>query len=132
MRIVLDTNVLISGLLNPNGPPGRIIDLTLSQRLKILYDDRILAEYDDVIKRPHLKIEKELASTVLGFFRLSGEPVIASPLAEDLLPDPDDVIFIEVALSGKADGLITGNIKHFKNTPKEVNIFTPTEFIKIL
>lgn len=132
MRIVLDTNVLVRGLLNPSGFPGRIIDLILGGSITLLYDDRILAEYEDVLARPQLKIKKELSASVLGFFRLSGERVTAMPLPSDLSPDPDDVPFMEVALSGKADALVTGNLKHFKNAPVEVAVLSPNEFIKKL
>ncbi len=57
MRIVVDTNVLVSGLLNPYGSPGRILDLVLSGRIQVLYDDRILEEYQDVLARPQLAID---------------------------------------------------------------------------
>lgn len=129
MRIVLNTNVLVSGLLNPSGIPGRIVDLIMGGSLTLIYDDRILAEYEDVLTRPHLKIEKELSIAVLSFFRLSGERVTAMPLSGELLPDPDDIPFVEVALSGKAEALITGNLKHFKGAPTEVVILSPAEFI---
>lgn len=129
MRIVLDTNVLASGLLNPNAAPGRIVDLILGGRLTLLYDDRILAEYEDVLARPRLKIEKELSAAVLGYFRLSGERITAMPLSSDLLPDPDDIPFVEVAVSGKAEALVTGNLKHFKGAPAEVIVLSPTEFM---
>lgn len=129
MRIVLDTNVLVSGLLNPSGNPGRIVDLILGGRLTLVYDDRILAEYEDVLARPHLKIEKELSIAILSFFRLSGERITAMPLSNDLLPDPDDIPFVEVALSGKAESLVTGNLKDFKAAPTEVVVLAPAEFI---
>lgn len=97
MRIVLDTNVLVSGLHNPDGTPGRIIDLILGGRVQVLYDDRILSEYLDVIARPHLAILPGQARSVIGYFRLAGERVTALPLPENTLPDPDDLAFAEVA-----------------------------------
>lgn len=54
MRIVLDTNVLVSGLLNPHGSPGRLLDHFLAGDITLLVDDRILAEYGEVLRRPHL------------------------------------------------------------------------------
>ena len=65
MFIMLDTNVLISGLLNPNGAPGRIIDLILGARLTLLFDDRILGEYEDVLARPQLNIAQDRSTGVL-------------------------------------------------------------------
>ena len=83
MRIVLDTNVLVSGLHNPDGKPGRIIDLILGGRVQVLYDDRILGEYLDVLARPQLAIEPSIAQAIVGYIRLAGEHVIALPLPED-------------------------------------------------
>lgn len=51
-RIVLDTNVLVSGMINPNGPPGRIVDLIREGLVELVVDDRILAEYSQVLSRP--------------------------------------------------------------------------------
>lgn len=113
MRIVLDTNVLVSGLLNPDGAPGRILDWILAGRLHILYDDRILAEYLDVLARPKFGFSQDLARTVVGYLRLSGEPVTALPLPEVPLPDASDRPFAEVARSGRAAALVTGNREHF-------------------
>ena len=47
--VVLDTNVLVSGLLNPNGSPGKILDLIIGNHIQIAYDDRILGEYEEVL-----------------------------------------------------------------------------------
>jgi uncharacterized protein len=67
MSIVLDTNVLVSGLLNSNRKPGRIIDLVISGRIRLFYDDRILAEYADVLERPELEIDPVHARAIKGY-----------------------------------------------------------------
>jgi putative PIN family toxin of toxin-antitoxin system len=131
MSIVLDTNVLVSGLHNPNGAPGRIVDLILGARIQVLYDDRILAEYRDVLARPQLAIEPSLAQAVVGYIRLSGERVIALPLEKDTLPDPDDFPFAEVAMTGEADMLVTGNMKHFSRLKtRGVTVLTPAQCLE--
>ena len=133
MRIVLDTNILVSGLLNPNGAPGRVVDLILGQRLVLLYDDRILGEYEDVLARPQLEIPQDRATAVMSFLRLAGERITALPLRPDLLPDPDDLPFAEVAISGKAEALITGNLKHFIGLDNyEITILSPARLIEQL
>ena len=131
MHIVLDTNVLVSGLHNPGGTPGRIVDLILGGRVQVLYDDRILGEYLDVLARPQLAIDPSLAQAVLGYIRLAGERVMALPLPEHTLPDPDDTPFAEIAISGKAEALITGNAKHFSGLKdRGVTVLSPAQFLE--
>jgi putative PIN family toxin of toxin-antitoxin system len=131
MRIVLDTNVLVSGLLNPDGKPGRIVDLILGGRLQLLYDDRILGEYLDVLARPQLSIDPSLAQVVVGNIRLAGVRVTALPLSEDTLPDPEDVPFAEIAISGEAEVLVTGNTRHFSGLRERgVPVMSPAEFLE--
>ena len=131
MRIVLDTNVLVSGLHNPYGAPGRIVDLILGARIHVLFDDRILAEYLDVLARPQLAIEPSLAQAVVGYIRLSGEHVMALPLDKDTLPDPDDLPFAEVAITGEADMLVTGNMKHFSGLKERgVTVVFPAQCLE--
>jgi len=133
MRIVLDTNVLVSGLHNPGGTPGRIVDLVMGGRIQLLYDDRILGEYLDVLTRPELDIDPSLAQAVVGYIRLAGERVTALPLPADTLPDPDDLPFAEVTASGEADALVTGNSKHFARWKEQGNIvLSPAQFLERL
>jgi len=126
VRIVLDTNVLVSGLHNPNGAPGRIIDLILGARIRVLYDDRILAEYLDVLARPQLAIEPSVAQAVVGHIRLSGEPIIALPFDKD-----NDLPFVEVAITGEADMLVTGNMKHFSRLKERgMTVLSPAQCLE--
>jgi putative PIN family toxin of toxin-antitoxin system len=130
LRIVLDTNVLVSGLLSPAGPPGRILDLVTSQHVAVLFDDRILAEYHDVLARPRLRIQPAEADALLAVIQQAGIPVVARPL-DVVLPDGDDVTFFEVAVEGRADALVTGNERHFtpvKGDPR-VAILNPADFV---
>ena len=131
MRIMLDTHVLVSGLLNPYGPPGRILDLILSGRVRVLYDDRILQEYQEVLTRPQLAIDASQAQAVVRYLRLAGERIVALPLPEDLLPDVDDLTFAEIAISGRADALITGNVKHFSRLAERgLRVLSPAQFLE--
>ena len=80
MPIVLDTNVLISGLLNPNGAPGRIIDLILNQQVQIAIDDRIVQEYVAVLSRPKFGFDGRKIREVVSFLQLTSTMVYAPPL----------------------------------------------------
>ena len=128
MKIVLDTNVLISGLLNPSGSPSRVLNLILNGKLKLLIDNRIFLEYSDVIRRPKFKFKIEWINPLLDFIKMESDFILAEPFEIDF-SDPDDLVFYEVAKSGEANYLITGNKKHF---PEESNIVTPKEFIDLI
>lgn len=130
MRVVLDTNVLVSGLLNPHGSPGRIVDALLASQVRPLFDDRILREYREVLSRPKFGFDIEDVEYFLDYLETEGEPVVAIPL--DLsLPDPDDIPFLEVASAGRADALVTGNEAHFRPSrgSHKVKVITPPEFL---
>lgn len=116
MRIVLDTNVLVSGLLNPHGAPGRVLDLIVAGSVLLLWDDRILAEYDEVLARPKFGFSARQVKPLIDYLRLSGESILAAPLElprSAHVPDQFDLPFAEVAAAGQADVLVTGNPGHF-------------------
>jgi len=127
MKIVLDTNVLISSLLNPNGNPAKILNLILADKIILLYDNRILIEYFDVLKRKKFGFTDELIYPLLDFFKHEGLYINAEPI-EIKFDDEDDKKFYEVYKSGNANYLITGNLNHF---PKEKYILNPVNFLKI-
>lgn len=130
MRVVLDTNILISALLTPFGNAARILDLALLGELQVIYDDRMLSEFTDVLLRPKFNFEKGDIDELLSFIEAEGFRVTAVPLNE-ILADEDDLPFIEAALTGMADALITGNKRHFAGKPaKRIKIMTPDEFLR--
>src|SRR5210317_1682810 len=106
MKIVLDTNVLVSGLLTPFGPSGKIVRMVSAGELILYIDARILSEYQEVLHRPKFKFNKDHISILLDFIKLYGQFVSSLPL-KIRLPDPDDEPFLEVAIAGKARSLIT-------------------------
>jgi putative PIN family toxin of toxin-antitoxin system len=129
MRIVLDTNVVVSGLLSAFGPPAQIIDLVSSGDIALVVDDRILAEYEDVLARPQFKFG---AREIGDFLKLMdrAEHVVGAPLPF-ALPDRDDEPFLEVAIAGAVDALVTGNGRHFSVSARKlaVPILSPRRFI---
>jgi len=130
MKIVLDTNVLISGLLTPFGPSGEIVRMIFSGNLIVHIDARILSEYKDVLHRPKFKFNRDLISILLDFLKQYGQFTSSSPL-KNRLPDPDDEPFLEVAIAGMVKSLVTGNKKHYPSSIiKGINIFSPSEFIE--
>jgi len=131
VRVVLDTNVLVSAAMTLRGICAQIVDLLADGAFDIYVDDRILDEYDDVLRRPELCIVPAEATLVLDLVRAVAQNVPAYPLLVTL-PDPDDVPFLEVAASAGAL-LITGNARHFAGADAVgVTVATPREFLDLL
>jgi len=129
LKIVLDTNVLIFGLLSPFGNPADILRLVLSNQIQLCVDARILAEYREVLCRPKFQFDKSRIEILQDYIRIIGEPIISAPLP-DSSPDPGDVPLLEVAVSGGVTYLVTGNVSHFPAKYGPVQIVTPAEFMK--
>jgi putative PIN family toxin of toxin-antitoxin system len=127
MKLILDTNIIVSALLSPQGLPAKILNLVLNGSVTIVYDNNVVAEYIDVLGRAKLKINNELRNLVIEFIGKEGEYTVAEP-QKIKFDDEDDKIFYELYKSGGIDYLITGNKKHF---PKEKGIVTAREFVEI-
>ncbi len=130
MKIVLDTNVIVSGLLNPEGFPGRIIDLLLASEVNLLVDDRILAEYRAVLPRRKFGFDPADISDFLDLVEAEATRISAPPL-KLALKDEADRPFLEVAVAADADFLVTGNTRHFQvPSIRRSLVVTPAEFLR--
>ena len=131
MKIVLDTNVLVSGLLHPFNPPGEIVRMVSSGALALCYDARILAEYRDVLSRPKFQFQPSETDLLLTQLKEEGYLVAAEPLRQPL-PDSQDEIFLEVAISGKVRCLVTGNLKDYPSAKRQgMDVVSPSDFLEI-
>lgn len=132
MRVVLDTNVVVSALLAPRGIPAAVLKGVLDRDLALVLDGRILAEYEEVLVRPRLEIDPVDAAFFLEFVRARGVFVArAAPLGVSI-PDPDDAPFLEVARSALVDALVTGNVAHFPAAAwGGVRVLSPREFSEV-
>lgn len=129
MKIVLDTNVLVSGLLTPFGNCGEIVRMLTSEEITLCVDSRILVEYAEVLSRPQFNITPQKAAAVIEYIQTSSETYAAVPL-DRALPDESDNSFMEVALSSGAVCLVTGNLKHFpEHSRAGVRVLAPKEFL---
>lgn len=125
IKIVMDTNIIISAALTPLGNPAKIIDMVFEDKLQIFYSLQILSEYKEVLSRPRLKITTQTQIDILGAIKEVGtliEPTISN------IPfiDESDRIFYDTAKTSRAI-LISGNIRHY---PDEAFIMTPSDFLK--
>lgn len=131
MKIVLDTNVIVSGLLSPYGAPAEIVRLVASGALELCYDARILSEYQNVLLRPKFHFDRIRVGYLLDHIKFCGHIVAGKPLPKKL-PDPDDEPFLEIAIAGEARCLITGNIKHYPVKKRQgMLVVSPVEFLEV-
>jgi putative PIN family toxin of toxin-antitoxin system len=129
-RAVFDTNVVVSGFLSPKGPPGRIVEWLRNGKLQAVADDRIMAEYSQVLARPVFRLPLTEVQLALAAIRARSFWVESAgiPLTGKL-PDPDDAPFLECAMTVAAP-LVTGNIRHFpKSAARDVKVMTPAQFV---
>jgi putative PIN family toxin of toxin-antitoxin system len=131
MTIVLDTDVLVSGIINPNGPPGRLADLMRAGEVRLAVDDRILSEYTDVLRRPRLApyFEKRDIDDILDYVSRSSQRHFARMFVSGL-PDEKDAPFLEIAKEAGVV-LVSGNLKHFPVKSRSgVTVESPSEFLQ--
>ncbi len=130
MKVVVDTNVLISALINPYGKPAHILKLIIMGKLDMALDERILGEYKEVALRPKFNLPSKEVHLILDFLRTNAIIPLPYEGAVIQVPDVDDTVFVEVALAGNADVIITGNKKHFPfKSIQKIKILNPEEFL---
>jgi putative PIN family toxin of toxin-antitoxin system len=127
IRVVLDTNVLVSALLSPLGAPGQIVSMTLQGQLQFFYNQEIINEYENVLSRPGFKFKSVSEERLSVLETLQKDGLICDNCISSVLSmqDESDRIFYDVANASEAF-LITGNKKHY---PDEPFIVTPRDFI---
>ena len=133
MKLVLDTNVLVAGMIHASGPPGRIVDQIRGGSLTPVVDDRIVAECTTVLRRPRFKtyFSDSQVRDILEFIRTDAERVVAGAVAESL-PDRADIPFLEVALSADVP-LVAGNLRDFPEHLRQgATVLSPAEFVGTL
>jgi putative PIN family toxin of toxin-antitoxin system len=129
MKIVLDTNVLVAGLLSPFGLCGEIVRMVSSGEVTLCFDALILTEYSEVLHRPKFGLDKDKVAALLDHIEHRGHTVASSPLLHSL-PDPDDEPFLKVAIAGKAECLVTGNASHFPSKLcRGRKVLSPSRFL---
>jgi putative PIN family toxin of toxin-antitoxin system len=131
LRLVIDTNILVSAAIKPDGLQRTVLLLAITKPASLYISDPILVEYREVLERPELKIRKGLRQQVLQLIRSNSKTVKPSRRLQ-ITHDPDDNIFLECADAARADYLVTGNPRHFPKFWKKTKVITPREFIAIV
>jgi len=136
MRAVVDTNILVRALIRPQGTVGPILLHLRRGDYTLLYSDAILEELVDVLNRPRIRDKYGLSEadirTVIALILLRGE-YVAPHITIHACRDPHDDKFLEVAVSGQADVIVSGDedlrvLSPFRGIP----VVSPREFLAML
>lgn len=131
LRLVIDTNILVSAAIKPAGLQRTVLLLALTHPARLYVSPPILQEYREVLARPELRIPKGLRVQLLQLIRNRSRSV-APKRRLDVTLDPDDNIFVECADAARTDYLVTGNQKHYPRFWKNTKIITPREFLELI
>jgi putative PIN family toxin of toxin-antitoxin system len=131
LGLVIDTNILISAALKPDGLQRTVFVLAITKPAMLYVTEAILKEYSEVLARPELQIRKGLRQQLLQLIRNNSQVVRpVRPLR--VAKDPEDDKFLECADAARADYLVTGNQRHFPKFWKKTKIITSREFVSIV
>lgn len=129
IRVVLDTNILISAVLSPQGPPAQVFLMTLlDPQTQVCLSRDIYAEYEEVLRRPRLKRNTGEIEAALRAIREGGFWVRPTQRVS-ACSDPDDDIFLECAQAAAAHFLVTGNLRDFPSSWAGTQIVTARQFL---
>ena len=128
---MIDTNVIVSSFLQPGSIPKQVVKHALEGSITPLVSEGILFEYNDVLTRNKFKIEREKLQEFYALLT-SRAIFLDRTITDEEFTDSTDIVFYEVALTGKKEKetyLVTGNKKHF---PVKSFVVTPREMIEII
>jgi putative PIN family toxin of toxin-antitoxin system len=138
MRVILDTNILLSALLSPLGAPGKLIDAWERKTFTLVACDALIAELREVAGRAFFRAKlrpsaAELLAAGIRDFSLFCQNLPSGPAAPDFPPDRKDSYLLALAEASRAEFLVTGDkellsLKHHKST----RMITPAAMIETL
>ncbi|MGA3093105.1 MAG: putative toxin-antitoxin system toxin component, PIN family [Terriglobales bacterium] len=132
IRVVLDTNILVSALLQPQGLPARTFLMTLAgTTAQLCVSGDIYAEYEEVLRRPKFNRSEAVIESALRAIRQNGFWVKPTERVR-ACSDPDDDIFLECAQAARAHYVVTGNLKDFPAKWADAQIVTARQFLDAL
>jgi uncharacterized protein len=131
LRLVLDTNVIVSAALKPDGSPRAVLTLALTRPAQLYMSPEIFTEYKQVLARPKLKIRRGLRAQFLQLIRNRARFVYPKQLL-DVAKDPDGNKFLECTDAARADYLVTGNPRHFPKYWKNTKVIIPADLLSIV
>ena len=137
MRVILDANVFISGLLSKQGPPGQILDAWVEGQFSLFVSPPIVAEIQRVLAYPRIqeRLDPGQADQLTALLFAATKWVAGRLVLDVLTQDPSDNVYLACAVEAQADFLVTGNLTHYLeagNPFQGVEVLTPRQFLEIL
>lgn len=135
-RAVLDTSVIVAGFRSRRGGSNLILRQVAKGALRPLATTALFLEYEDVLLRPEHRLatgmSEEDVAGALAAFASAAEPVEVHFRWRPQLADPSDEMVLEAAVNGRADALITHNIRDFERAAKQFKLLvvTPQQYLK--
>ena len=131
LRLVIDTNVLVSAALKQDGLPRTVFLLAITKPARLYVSSAIVSEYREVLSRPELRIRKGLRQQFLRLIH-NHSHLVAPRRRLQVTKDPGDNRFLECADAARADYIVTGNQRYFPKFWKQTKVITSREFISIV
>jgi putative PIN family toxin of toxin-antitoxin system len=130
-RVVLDTNVIVSALLVPSGTQASVLLLALRGHIALYVSPAALAEYEEVLRRPRLKLQPAHIEAALASIREVAYLVEPTQTLSISIHESDNR-FLECAEAAEANYIVTGNRRHFPDRHKGTKIVTGRQFLDML
>ena len=127
---MIDTNIIVSAALKPDGLQRTVLLLAITKPARLYLSEAIMAEYREVLARPKMNIRKGLRQQLLQLVK-SHAHFVTPARRLHVTRDLDDNKFLECADAARAD-LVTGNQRHFPKFWKKTKVITSYEFVSIV
>ncbi len=131
MRVVFDTNIVVSAMLSPSGTAADALRLALNRHVRLCASEVIFEEYEEVLRRPKFRRSPQVVSALMKAIGTVAE--LVRPMATlTVSTDDADNRFLECAEAAKADYIVTGNIQHFPEVWGRTRVITARELIELV
>ena len=131
IQVVLDTNIVVSAMLGSGGLPHAVLNLAMDRVVQLCISEPVMAEYEEVLRRPRLKIHSGKVTIALSRIREAGL-LVTPTMVVTAASDEDDNIFLECAEAAGANYVVTGNTKDFPDVWSMARIVTARQFLEVI
>jgi len=137
LRLVLDTNILISATIEQAGASSKILNAWKQDQVTLITSPVLISEFKEVLKRPRIRkyqwMSPEEVDSLVDLLTKAATQTSGELLVSVVKADPDDDYVLSAALEGAADFIVTGNIHLLELHPFQgIQILTPAEMLRVL